>query len=64
MAKGIEGMVSVRDLPMGDYLLEDNIQLKETRRGTLYRIGQECIVRVASVDVSAGQVNFVLASKD
>ena len=45
-------------------LLEDNIQLKETRRGMFYRIGQECTVRVASVDVSAGQVNFVLASKD
>ena len=64
LPNSVEGMVSVRDLPMGDYLLEDNIQLKETRRGTLYRIGQECIVRVASVDVSAGQVNFVLASKD
>ena len=64
LPNSVEGMVSVRDLPMGDYLLEDNIQLKETRRGTIYRIGQECIVRVASVDVSAGQVNFVLASKD
>ena len=64
LPNSVEGMVSVRDLPMGDYLLEDNIQLKETRRGTLYRIGQECTVRVASVDVSAGQVNFVLASKD
>lgn len=63
LPNSVEGMVSVRDLPMGDYLLEDNIQLKETRRGTLYRIGQECTVRVASVDVSAGQVNFVLASK-
>ena len=63
LPNSVEGMVSVRDLPMGDYLLEDNIQLKETRRGTIYRIGQECIVRVASVDVSAGQVNFVLASK-
>ena len=63
LPNSVEGMVSVRDLPMGDYLLEDNIQLKETRRGTLYRIGQECTVRVASVDVSAGQVNFVLADK-
>ena len=54
-------MVSVHDLPMGEYVLEEGIELKEARSGVVYRIGQQVRVQVASVDVSAGQVNFVLA---
>ena len=61
LANSVEGMVSVHDLPMGEYVLEEGIELKEARSGVVYRIGQQVQVQVASVDVSAGQVNFVLA---
>ena len=57
----VEGMVSVHDLPEGEYQLEEGIELKELRSGKVYRIGQLHQVKVASVNVSAGQVNFVLA---
>ena len=42
-AKQRRGMVSVRDLPMGDYLLEDNIQLKETRRGMFTALARSAL---------------------
>lgn len=61
LANSVEGMVSVHDLPMGEYVLEEGIELKEARSEVVYRIGQQVRVQVASVDVSAGQVNFVLA---
>lgn len=57
----VEGMVSVHDLPEGEYQLEEGIELKELRSGKVYRVGQLHQVKVASVNVSAGQVNFVLA---
>ncbi|MEE1393053.1 MAG: S1 RNA-binding domain-containing protein, partial [Negativibacillus sp.] len=57
----VEGMVSVHDLPEGEYQLEEGIELKELRSGKVYRVGQLHSVKVASVNVSAGQVNFVLA---
>lgn len=57
----VEGMVSVHDLPEGEYQLEEGIELKEMRSGKVYRVGQLHPVKVASVNVSAGQVNFVLA---
>ena len=61
LENSVEGLVPVRDLPMGEYDVEEGIELKEIRSGTFYRIGQPIQVKVASVDVSAGQVNFVLA---
>lgn len=61
LENSVEGMVSVHDLPEGEYQLEEGIELKEIRGGTVYRIGQIQQVQVASVNVSAGQVNFVLA---
>ena len=57
----VEGMVPVHDLPEGEYQLEEGIELKELRSGKVYRVGQLHSVKVASVNVSAGQVNFVLA---
>ena len=57
----VEGMVPVHDLPEGEYQLEEGIELKELRSGKVYRVGQLHQVKVASVNVSAGQVNFVLA---
>ncbi|WP_296627231.1 RNB domain-containing ribonuclease, partial [uncultured Negativibacillus sp.] len=60
LANSVEGMVSVHDLPMGDYQLDEGIELKEQLSGKVYRIGQQIEIQVASVDVSAGQVNFVL----
>ena len=61
LENSVEGMVSVRDLPVGDYQLDEGIELKEMLTSTVYRIGQPIRVKTASVDVSAGQVNFVLA---
>ncbi len=61
LENSVEGMVSVRDLPMGDYILEDDIQLTEIHSGRYYRIGQEYAVKVVAADVSVGQVDFVLA---
>lgn len=61
LENSVEGLVPMRDLPMGEYEVEEGIELKEIRSGTFYRIGQPIQVKIASVDVSAGQVNFVLA---
>lgn len=62
LENSVEGMVSVHDLPEGEYQLEEGIELKELRSGKVYRVGQLHQVKVASVNVSAGQVNFVLAN--
>ena len=61
LENSVEGLVSINDLPVGDYQLEEGIELKDSLSGTFYRIGQPQQVTVASVDVSAGQVNFTLA---
>ncbi len=61
LENSVEGLVSINDLPVGDYQLEEGIELKDSLSGNFYRIGQSQQVTVASVDVSAGQVNFTLA---
>ena len=61
LENSVEGLVSINDLPVGDYQLEEGIELKDSLSGNFYRIGQAQQVTVASVDVSAGQVNFTLA---
>ena len=61
LENSVEGLVSINDLPLGDYQLEEGIELKDSLSGNFYRIGQSQQVTVASVDVSAGQVNFTLA---
>lgn len=56
----VEGLVHVRTLPQGEYMLDDSTRLVETRTNTSYGVGQKVIVTVAGADVSAGQVDFEL----
>ncbi len=56
----VEGLVHINDLPFGDYILEEGMELVERASNVRYKIGQKVLVRCAAVDVSAGQVDFEL----
>lgn len=56
----VEGLVHISELPFGDYILEDGLELVERMSDVHYRIGQVVQVRCIAVDVSAGQVDFEL----
>ena len=59
----VEGLVHVNDLPFGDYILEETMELVERMSNTSYKIGQKVMVRCDAVDVSAGEIDFVLAEE-
>ena len=58
LPNSVEGMVSVRDLPMGDYLLEDNIQLERNPQGNVlpHRPGVHCPGRISGCVGRPGQL--------
>lgn len=39
LENSVEGLVSINDLPVGDYQLEEGIELKDSLSGNFYRIG-------------------------
>ncbi len=59
----VEGLVHVNSLPDGDYTLEDTMEFVEHLSNTRYKIGQKVMVEASHVDVSAGQIDFILSEK-
>ena len=59
----VEGLVHVNELPFGDYMLEETMELVERMSNTSYKIGQKIWVKAVAVDVSAGEIDFALADK-
>lgn len=60
----VEGLVHINELPFGDYILEEGMELVERMSNVRYKIGQKVQVRCAAVDVSAGQVDFELIKSE
>ena len=60
----VEGLVHISELPFGDYILEEGMELVERMSNVRYKIGQKVLVRCAAVDVSAGQVDFELLKSE
>ena len=56
----VEGMIKIEDLPIGEYVLEDFIALKDAYSSKSFRIGDEVEVEVAGANVSQGTVDFIL----
>lgn len=61
LANTVEGMLRIESLPEGNYDYDGRVQLTEIASGTHYRVGMPLRVLVAGADVSAGNVDFVLA---
>ncbi len=59
----VEGLVHISQLPMGDYMLDDTMELVEKMSGISYKIGQKVMVKAVSVDVSVGEIDFVLVEE-
>lgn len=57
----VEGMIRIEDLPIGEYILEDFIALKDVYSSKTFRIGDEIEIEVAGANVSQGTVDFILA---
>lgn len=57
----VEGMIRIDSLPEGNYDYDGMIELVETASNTRYRVGKLVRVQVAGADVSAGNIDFVLA---
>jgi len=63
LANTVEGLVHISQLPMGEYMLEETMELVEQMTGVSYKIGQKVMVKAVSVDVSVGEIDFVLADE-
>ncbi len=59
----VEGLVHVNELPFGDYMLDDTMELVDRMSNRSYKIGQKILVKCAAVDVSAGEIDFVPAEE-
>lgn len=64
LANTVEGLVHINELPFGDYILEDTMELVERMSNVRYKIGQKILVKAVSVDVSAGEIDFALAKSE
>ncbi len=61
----IDGLIRLDDLGLEKWEFdEENLKLVASRSGMSYSIGDRMRVTVSSVDVEAGQINFVLEGKE
>ena len=61
----IDGLIRLDDLGLEKWEFdEENLKLVATRSGMSHSIGDRLRVTVSSVDVEAGQINFVLEGKE
>jgi ribonuclease R len=58
----VDGLIRMEKLGHGYEFDEDTLSLRSRRSGHSYSIGDPLLVRVESVDIDAGQINFELAS--
>ena len=61
LSNTVEGMIRIEDLPIGEYVLEDFIALKDVYSSKSFRIGDEIEIEVAGANVSQGTIDFILA---
>ncbi|MDL2252938.1 ribonuclease R [Ruminococcaceae bacterium OttesenSCG-928-I18] len=61
LASSVEGLIHISNLSDGSMELIDGVSLTDTHTGKSYRLGDLVQVRVAGVDISQGNVDFVLA---
>lgn len=56
----IEGMVSVNAMPVGEYEVQHGVILTGAANGKVYTVGDPIRVKLASVNVNGGFIDFVL----
>ncbi len=56
----IEGMVRIESLEQGNFIIKENISFTDTLTGKLYQVGDKVAVSLAGVDVSRGNIDFIL----
>ena len=57
----IEGMVHMSKLPGGTFEFDGKVSAVDKNNGKRYTVGDEVRIRVVSVDVSAGKIDFEIA---
>lgn len=64
LPNSVEGLVHIRSLPEGEYDYSEPVALTEKFSGVSYELGNTIQVVCASVDVSSGNVDFVLDEEE
>ena len=62
LANGVEGLVRLEALPLGEYTFDGVMTLAGP--GVRYRVGDRVRVRCVRADVGSGQVDFVLGDEN
>ncbi len=57
----IEGMVSVNAMPVGEYEVQHGVILTGAANGRVFTVGEPIKVKLASVNVNGGFIDFVLS---
>ncbi|MBE6847425.1 MAG: ribonuclease R [Ruminococcus sp.] len=61
LANTVEGMISMSELPCGNYDYDGYFTLTEVRSGKKYRFGDAMRVRCIRSDVNSGHIDFAMA---
>ena len=64
LQSSIEGLVHIRTLPEGEYDYSEPVSLTEKFSGVSYELGDTVTVICASVNVSEGNIDFVLDEEE
>ena len=56
----VEGMISVNDLPLGDYEVQHGVILTGAADGSVFTVGDKVRVRCVNVNVNGGFIDFEL----
>ncbi len=56
----VEGMISVNDLPLGDYEVQHGVILTGAADGSVFTVGDKVRVRCTNVNVNGGFIDFEL----
>ncbi|MBR3629479.1 MAG: ribonuclease R [Oscillospiraceae bacterium] len=59
-----EGLLHIRDMPEGEYEIEEGWFIKDTLTGREYRLGMPMEVICAKADISGGHIDLALAEPD
>ncbi|MEG1994278.1 MAG: ribonuclease R [Oscillospiraceae bacterium] len=57
----VEGMIHMSKLPGGTFAFDGKVSAVDKNNGKKYSVGDEARIRVVSVDVSAGKIDFEIA---